>query len=133
VYKIVKLQRKLGVERMFVRLFPKLYGGGGYWSLTSDAVGHVVKTINDNKLLKYIKHTHCAEEVFLHTLLLNAEQKFPVVNDSIRYSKWEGNERSPKVLDESDFEEVIVSGCFFARKFDSAVSTGLINKIKRHV
>lgn len=130
VYKIVKLQRKLGVERKFVRLFPKLYGGGGYWSLTSDAVGHVVKTINDNKLLKYIKHTHCAEEVFLHTLLLNAEQKFPVVNDSIRYSKWEGNARSPKVLDESDFEEVIVSGCFFARKFSNEASMDLIERIK---
>ncbi len=133
VYKLVKLQRKLGVERKFVRLFSKLYGGGGYWSLTSDAVGYIVKTINDDKLLKYMKHTHCAEEVFLHTLLLNAEQKFPVVNDSIRYSKWVGNARSPKVLDESDFEEVMASGCFFARKFDLSVSVGLIEKIKTHV
>ena len=41
-----------------------------------------------------------------------------------------GNARSPKVLDESDFEEVMSSGGFFARKFDLNVSIGLINKIK---
>ena len=80
-----------------------------------------------------MRFTHCAEEVFLHTLLLNAEQKFPVIYDPIRYSEWEGNARSPKVLDESDFEEVMASGCFFARKFELGVSKGLMNKIKTHV
>ena len=130
VYKLLKIQRKLGVKRKFVKMFPELYGGGGYCSLTNEAVNYLVKTINDNKLLGYMHFTHCAEEVFLHTLLLNAEQSFPVVNDSIRYSKWVGNARSPKVLDESDFEEVMSSGGFFARKFDLNVSIGLINKIK---
>lgn len=131
VYKLLKVQRKLGVKRKFVKLFPKMYGGGGYWSLSNEAARYLVKTINDNKLLGYMRFTHCAEEVFLHTLLLNAEQKFPVVNDSIRYSKWVGNARSPKVLDESDFEEVMASGCFFARKFDANQTLILIQKIER--
>lgn len=133
VYKLLKVQRKLGVKRKFVKMFPKLYGGGGYWSLTNEAVSYLVKTIIDNKLLGYMRHTHCAEEVFLHTLLLNTEQKFPIVNDSIRYSKWEENARSPKVLDESDLEEVIGSGCFFARKFGENKSKRLILRIKNNL
>ena len=116
-YKLLKYQRKLGVERRFVRMYPKLYGGGGYWSMTFEAVDYLLETIDGKSLLKHMRHTHCSEEVFLHTLLLNAPLRFPVVNDSLRYSKWEGNARSPKVLDESDFGEAMASGCFFARKF----------------
>ncbi len=132
VYKLLMIQRKLGVKRKFVKMFPKLYGGGGYWSLTDEAVSYLVRTINNNKLLGYMRHTHCAEEVFLHTLLLNAEQKFPVVNNSIRYSKWEENARSPKVLDESDFKEVMCSGCFFARKIDPVNSKKLLVLVNKY-
>ena len=117
----------------FGNLFPKLYGGGGYWSLTSEAVGCLVRTIRERHLMNYMRHTHCAEEVLFHTILLNVEPRFPVIPDSKRYSKWEGDARSPKVLDESDFEEVMASGCFFARKFELGVSKGLMNKIKTHV
>lgn len=132
-YKLLKYQRRLGVKRKFVNLFPKLYGGGGYWSLTSEAVGCLVRTIRERHLMNYMRHTHCAEEVLMHTVLLNVEPRFPVVPDSLRYSKWVGDARSPKVLDESDFDEVRASGCFFARKFDSAVSVGLINKINLYI
>lgn len=128
--KLLKLQRKLGVKRKFIKLFPKLYGGGGYCSLTSDAVSYLVKTIKDKHLLNYMRHTHCAEELFLHTILLNAEPKFPVVNDSMRYSKWEGDARSPKTLDESDYDEMMASGCFFARKFEMKESNLLLVKLR---
>lgn len=129
-YKLLKFQRKLGVKRKFVKLFPKLYGGGGYWSLSDEAVRYLVKTINDNKLLDYMRYTHCAEEVFLHTLLLNADPVFPVLNDSKRFSVWEGNAASPKLLNEFDLEQIKGSGCFFARKFDSIISKKLLTLVQ---
>ena len=113
----LKIQRKLGIKRKFISLFPRLYGGGGYWSLSADAVDYIVKTNKEKHLLKYMRNTHCAEEVFIHTILLNADPKFPIVNDSVRYSKWEDSTRSPKFLDESDMEDFMGSKCFFARKF----------------
>lgn len=116
-YFFLKIQRKFGVKRRFLSLFPRLYGGGGYWSLSEDAVAYLVKTNKEKHLLKYMRHTHCAEEVFVHTILLNANPAFPIVNDSVRYSKWEEKMKSPKFLDESDMEDVLASACFFARKF----------------
>ena len=129
-YKLLKLQRKLGIERKFVRMFPKLYGGGGYWSLTSEAVDYTLQTIESKRLMKFMRHTHCAEELLFQTVLLNADGRFSIVNDSIRYSKWEGNAKSPKVLDESDFDDIIASGCFFARKFDMNKSKLLLGKLE---
>ena len=129
VYKMLKVQRKLGIRRKFLKIFPKLYGGGGYWSLTSDAVDYLVQTIENKHLMRYMRHTHCAEEVLFHTVLLNANGGFPIINDSIRYSKWEGNAKSPKVLDESDFDEIVASKCYFARKFGSKESRLLLEKM----
>lgn len=127
VYKLVKYQRLLHVQRPFLKLYTTLYGGGGYWSLTSDAVDYLIRKIEEGHLMKYMRHTHCSEEILFHTLLLNAETHFPIVNDSLRYSKWEENARSPKFLDETDMKEILSSKCFFARKFRD---DGLISRIQ---
>lgn len=119
VNKLIKIQRKLGISRPFLRLFPKLYGGGGYWSLTSEAIDYLLHSIEERNLLRYLRHTHCAEEIFFQTLLLNAEIPFPVVNNTLRFSKWEDGAKSPKFLDENDVDEMLASGCFFARKFNN--------------
>lgn len=133
VYKLLKIQRKIGVKRKFMKLYPRLYGGGGYWSLTSDAVDYLVKTIRQEKILRYMRFTHCAEEVLFHTVLLNANLDFQITNCSLRYSKWMENAKSPMLLVEEDFKEIEQSNAFFARKFDSEYSRNLIVLINKLV
>lgn len=130
VNKSLKVQRKLGIRRQFLSLFPSLYGGGGYWSLTSDAIGYLLDTIGQKRIMRYLKHTHCAEEILFQTLLLNSGSGLPIINNTLRYSKWDDKAKSPKYLEESDLDEILSSGCFFARKFRN---DGLTNLIKSNI
>jgi hypothetical protein len=115
------LQIKFGIKRSFDKPFPQKYYGSTYWSLTRETLQYVVDyTKNQPAFLKRLKHTFCAEELYFPTVVLNSPRAGNVVNDNLRFIKWEANGKtgSPKVLDDSDWAEIQASGKLFARKFE---------------
>jgi hypothetical protein len=118
---IRNLQIKFGIKRSFDQPFPQKYYGSTYWSLTRETLQYVVDyTKNQPEFLRRLKHTFCAEELYFPTVVLNSPRARNVVNDNLRFIKWEANGKtgSPKVLDDSDWPEILASGKLFARKFD---------------
>jgi hypothetical protein len=118
---IRNLQIKFGIKRSFDNPFEQKYYGSTYWSLTRETLQYVVDyTNNQPAFLKRLKHTFCAEEIYFPTVVLNSPRAGNVVNDNLRFIKWEANGKtgSPKVLDDSDWPEIIASGKLFARKFE---------------
>lgn len=52
----------------------------------------------------------------------------------MRYIDWEnGSGNSPKILVVDDFDKLVQSGMFWARKFDENVDKEIINKVFTHV
>jgi hypothetical protein len=118
---IRNLQIKFGIKRSFDKPFPQKYYGSTYWSLTRETLQYVVDyTHIQPAFLRRLKHTFCAEELYFPTVVLNSPRAGNVVNDNLRFIKWEANGKtgSPKVLTDADWPEIIASGKLFARKFD---------------
>lgn len=125
----LRIQKKLKINRKFRYFDGKLWAGGTYWSLSHNALETFIRFIDENP--GYIRRFRCTsigEEIFLQTVLLNLE--VPVTNNYLRYIDWGKDGANPVTLTENDYEHIVASDCFFARKFDKIKSATLINKIK---
>ena len=118
---IRNLQMKMGWKRSFDKPFAEKYYGSTYWSLTRETLEYVIKYTNEKPaFFLRMKHTFCAEELYIPTVVMNSLHRRKVTQDNLRFIKWEahGKTGSPKVLDESDRAEMLNSGKWFARKFE---------------
>jgi hypothetical protein len=82
-----------------------------------------------------MSRTLCCDELFLQTILLNSPFSADrYINEfdsdphqTMRLIDW--NRGAPYIYRLSDFEELMDSGCLFARKFDTAVDAPIVEKI----
>lgn len=113
--------------------FPVLHFGSNWLRLTKKTVNSILRYVDtDPTIEKYFKHSLLAEEVMIHSILLNmpAGERDPVINDDLTYTYWdEPLGRYPNPLDDSLFEKLMNSKHLFARKFDYPTSESLLNKI----
>ena len=134
-FRFVKLQRKIGVNRL--KKCPYKFRKGANWvSVTDKFVGYIIS--KESEIKKYFKFSYCADELFIQTLLYNSDfykNICSLENDDYlsikRCIDWKrGN---PYTFKEEDFDFLIKSNCFFARKFSEKDSGNLIDKIYNYV
>jgi hypothetical protein len=91
-------------------------------------------TEREPSLLKRLRLTFCADEIYFQTILLNSPFKEKIVNNNLRYIDWtRRNGNFPAILDESDFQSLAHSDKVFARKFEFPVSEKLKQMINENV
>lgn len=133
--KIIKLisiiQEKLNFTRKLPANFPKLYGGGTWWTLSRNSLEYVMAYLKSNPFfIKAFEHTFCSEEIFFQTVLMNSPFKDNIINDDLRYIEWEERNGSrPANLDDTDYDKIMKSNKLFARKFDSPASKNILEKL----
>lgn len=79
--------------------------------------------------IKLFKHSLCPDECFFQTLVMNSPFASSV-KPYLHYIKWEKGKSSPRILTESDYQEIVDSSKLMARKFDIDVDKEIINKLK---
>jgi len=133
--RFINLQKKLRIRRRLNTYFPKFYGGGTWWSLSRPALDYVFEQMRQKPgLFGRFKHTHCAEEIFFQTILMNSAFKDKIVSDDLRYIDWSTrNGNCPANLDETDFEKIIASNKLFARKFELPLSAKLAERLREKI
>jgi len=124
---IFKFQKKLHIERKIpYDIFPKLYGGSTYWSLTRASLEYVLTFTEEKKALKRMEFTFCPEEMYFQTILLNSKHAEKIINDNLRYIDWtSGRGGFPAFLDSTDYFKIKQSNKIFARKFHEEYSQEL--------
>ncbi|MBR3710799.1 MAG: hypothetical protein IKM99_07555 [Bacteroidales bacterium] len=128
IYKTIKLQRKLGINRGFGFFDGKLYGGGTYWSVSRKAVGCALDYLENNPAyLHRFRMTSIAEEICLPTIWANLG--ISMHNDYKRFIDWGTDGGNPVVLTEKDYERIKNSEALFARKMQSGTSDRLIEML----
>jgi hypothetical protein len=129
---IINLQKKLNFKRPISLKMPKIYGGSTWWSLSRDCLNYVIEFTKLNAfVLRRFNHTLCSEEFYFQTVIMNSIFSKKVVGNNLRYIDWHArNGSEPAFLDNSDYEKLIKSDAFFARKIGNNHSIGLMNKIK---
>lgn len=132
-YKFYNLFMKIQYKFKINRMNSQDYRSGANWfSITDDLARYIVE--NKKKVLKEYKHTRCADEIFLQSLILNTKyfkKMYSIKKDDystiMRCIDWKrGN---PYTYRESDFKELINSNMLFARKFSTKVDKKIIDKI----
>lgn len=126
-----------------------LYHGSQWWALSRRAVGFILDFLKAHPdYTRFHRYSYCPDEVFFLSIVKSAPFADRISHDFERhdlprdasvsgahYIDWHrcsNAGRSPKVLDESDFERLMASGALFARKFDWGMSKGLLDKIDQY-
>lgn len=134
IQRLVRMQARLGLKRKLSKHLPPLYGGSTYWSLSRATLSYVIAySRKDDLLLKRLKHTFCAEEIYFQTVVMNSENASRVVKNNLRFIIWEKRHGSiPAILDETDFDNIMEAEAFFIRKLEFPISSRLLEMVETH-
>lgn len=86
-------------------------------------------------LLEYYRDTVCPDESLVQTVLLNARTgagapRFRFVNDNLRFAdNLDSRDGRPRILVLSDFDRLVAGSHHFARKFDPAVDSRILDRL----
>lgn len=110
--------------------------GANWFSITDDLARYVL--IEQEKNKKIFCKSLCADELFLQTIVYNSDFYKNIIsykNDDTlsikRYIDWKRGE--PYTFKNSDFNELINSNCFFARKFSTKIDKKIVDEIYNYV
>jgi len=122
ICKVLKIKRKL---------YPITYFGGSEWlNLSREAVGYILDFLGNNPdYIKFFEHTYAPDEIFFQTILMNSPLAGKVVNDDKRYIDWVSGPDYPRTLTVADYDKIMKSDAFFARKFDERRDREVIDKL----
>ncbi|PSL44174.1 core-2/I-Branching enzyme [Chitinophaga niastensis] len=133
---------KYWLQHLVNKIFPKRnmpyglhpYGKSMFWMLSPEAALYVVnKVSHDKKLRRFFSLCWASDEFVFQTILLNSDYKDKVINNNYRYIDWSAGGANPKVLNESDAENIVNSNMLFARKFDMINSPGILDLIDEYL
>lgn len=123
-------------NRIFCRSLPAglSFGHGScWWCIDRNLAEWVLNKVEkEPEILSFYRNVLCADESFMQTMLLSspyAEQASPYLH----YVDWSANESSPKNLVLEDFNQMVESGKFMARKFDPELASDLIELLERRL
>lgn len=128
------VQRALGVDRLKGM---KVQRGSQWFSITGDFAKYVLS--QKSFVYKHFKHTYIPDEFFIQTLMINSEFCKNLYNKDfdnnhaacMRFIDW--TRGHPYTFRSDDFDEIMSSGCLYARKFSMKTDGKIIEKITQKV
>jgi len=119
------------------RKFPeylKPYGGSQWWCFPLGTAKYVLDFVDNHPdYVEFHKYSFVPDEMFFQTILLNADDseiKDNIVCDGLRYIDWGKPEPPyPAILTSEDFNSIMNSGKFFARKFEMSIDSQVLDMI----
>ena len=102
-----------------------LYKGSQWFSITQEFASYLVE--HEKVVFKYFCRAMNADEVFVQTMLGNSQFKDNLADSYMRCIDWERG--APYTFRIDDFDMLMNSGMFFARKFDEKTDMEIVEKI----
>lgn len=122
----LRFQEIIGVQR---KQYIIPYKGTNWFSITHELVKYVLA--REDIIRKQFYHTVCADEVFLHSIVMDSPYRETVVSNSLRAIDWTRGD--PYVYKSEDVDVLLNSEKLFGRKFDENVDRAAIEKIVAHL
>ncbi|MDR1719618.1 MAG: beta-1,6-N-acetylglucosaminyltransferase [Dysgonamonadaceae bacterium] len=121
-------QKLLGLRR---KLLPLTYYGGAQWvNIAQETMQYILDYIERHpEYTDSFRHTRISDEIWLQTIVLNSPYRATTVNNDKRYIDWLTGPDFPKVLNSSDYDKIMASDAFFARKFDMKSDSEIMKRI----
>ena len=135
-YKIFLIFQKIFHVNRLKKVPLTIRKGANWVSVTEVVVDYILS--KKKMIRKVFSYSVCADEVFLQTIIYNSDLYDKLIgykNDDNfaikRYIDWKRGK--PYTFKSEDFNDLINSGCFFARKFSIKVDKEIIDKIYDYV
>lgn len=113
---------------------PVAYKGSSWWTLSGPCAKYVVEYAHSHpELIRFFRRAHCSDEFFFQSIILNSPFAPSVIPQNFRYVDWSDNRPNPRTLTEKDYDRLIHSGCWFARKFDMEQDSRILDLIDGHL
>jgi hypothetical protein len=106
------------------------YAGSCWHMLTRDFCEWVIE--HGDRGAAFLRLSHCPDEAWIQNLIMDSPFEDTLNPENKRFYIWNGTPH-PKVLTQSDFDQISRSGAFFARKFSSTSSGDLFDRIEREL
>ncbi len=127
-----KLQQ-LANKYLPVRKVPKglkIYGRSQWLTITPQGAAYAINYLKANPAIRrFFLLTWAVDELIFQTILLNSPLRDSVVNDHLRYIRFVKGDSRPQTLTIADAAVLDSSGKFYARKFDPAVDTAIMDHL----
>lgn len=125
----VEWQRKKHINRIKRINDLQIYKGSQWFSITDDLAKHL---ISKKRLIKRtFKLTNGPDEFFVPTIALNSPFKGNIENEAYRKIDWKRG--SPYEYKSSDYDELINSNAFFARKVSYNNDPYLVDRVLQNI
>lgn len=107
----------------------RYYSGSSWWILRGVVADWILREIDREPIwLAFYSNSLNPDEGLFQTIYMNSP--FAGQNEGIlTYIDWSSSGPSPEVLTKKDYESIVRSGKFFARKMESGVSDDLLDQI----
>ena len=112
--------------------------GCNWFSITDDLAKYILSKVNF--IEKTFAHSRCCDEIFIHTLVMNSDFKDRIYqmgydedSSSAACMRYVNFKYKDNVFRTADYDDLISSELFFARKFDINIDSNIVEKIFLHV
>jgi hypothetical protein len=119
---------KLSINRDFMLRGDRWYGGSAWVILTREAALYTVSPATAH-IRRFLRTTLSPAESLFQTALCNSHLAETIINDDLRYIKWDGSASNPEILTVADDDALRASGMLFARKFDPTLDAEILARL----
>ena len=125
------------VQRLFgwQRRYPagqELFGGSQWWCLTDTCLNYVLSFLDQHpEFTGFYKSTLAPDEMFFQTIIMNSSFRERMVNDNLRFLKFNGTDFHPATLDYADLDAALSSSALWARKFNEQEENNILHDLKK--
>jgi hypothetical protein len=108
------------------------YGGMALWALTGETLAELMRFLQARPdVLRFFRRTKMPDELFFQTVLMSSPLAGTVDNELLHYLDWSSGSAHPATLTAADLPRLRASGKLFARKFDAAVDSEILDLLDR--
>lgn len=118
------------MHRLWKRRWPsfEVYWGSNQWVFTRAAAEFVARSRLSRKMQRSFRFSLCADELIFQNIMMHGPLREQIIVEPMRKIIWNGGSH-PKVLTLADREELLGAKEWFARKFDEAVDSRIMDVI----
>jgi hypothetical protein len=110
------------------------YGRSAWFTATTDFIDYSLSYFDKNPdYLRFLETVWCPDELVFSSLIMGSPYKERLGENNLRHIDWSEGKANPKTFKIEDFDAIMSSGKFLARKFDSQVDQLIIDKITKAI
>lgn len=132
-YKIQKLLNTYFPSRKFTKHLEP-FGGSSWFMITPECIQYVLEYLKNNPgFTSFFKYMWAADEIIFQTVLINSHLKDIIVNENFRFIEFKNKSPHPTFFTKKDFEILVNSGKYFARKFSTDIDTEILDFLDQRI